>query len=281
MFVFRIAHLGNAGLDDPRVGVPDMGDVVHAVEVCAAVRVVQVGALAADDVERRPVADRQRRPEQPAARRRGGRRRVVTRRPPRAPWPRPDRSPASRSRSAQAGASEIVRYGSSGSRRDWWALSATLVARRSATSSAIAPRSSSVSGSSPRTRTGSRRRPPAGPGRRAPRTPRRRPARSPMTDHTASPRSSRPVIRVDVHVDEDVVVVRVVVDDPVAQSRHRRRASGSEPALPGQRAAPPGGLGHGVGVRRDHLRGRARPPTGRRDGRPGGPSRRAPGRSGP
>ena len=61
-------HLGDAGLDDPRMGVADVGDVVHAVEVGPAVGVEQVGALAADDVERRPVAERQRRPEAAAAR---------------------------------------------------------------------------------------------------------------------------------------------------------------------------------------------------------------------
>ena len=61
------AHLGGAGLDDPRMGVADVGDVVHAVEVGPAVGVVEVRALAADDVERRPVADRERRPEEPAA----------------------------------------------------------------------------------------------------------------------------------------------------------------------------------------------------------------------
>ena len=48
-------HLGDAGLDDARVGVADVGDVVDEVEVGAAVGVVQVRALAADDVERRPV----------------------------------------------------------------------------------------------------------------------------------------------------------------------------------------------------------------------------------
>ena len=53
MFVFRTPHLGDARLDDPRVGMADVGDVVHAVEVGAAVGVVEVRALAADDVERR------------------------------------------------------------------------------------------------------------------------------------------------------------------------------------------------------------------------------------
>src|SRR6185436_2344644 len=142
----QLPHLGGPGLDDPRVRVADVRDVVDAVEVGATVRVVQVRALAPDDVKGRPVAQRQRWPEETLP----GFEEVVGH--------AHDGSAIlaaasagstadSRSSSCHAGASETVRYGSPGSSRDWCALSATLVASRRATSSTITARSSSVRGS--------------------------------------------------------------------------------------------------------------------------------------
>ena len=270
------AHLGDAGLDDPRMGVAHVGDVVDAVEVGAAVGVVEVRALAADDVERRPVADRQRRPERAAGGSRGGRRSSVIGRSATRAAAAAGSMAASRSRSAQAGASEIVRYGSSGSSRDWWALRATLVARRSATSSAttvalgVGERQLRLEpGPDGRDDGQGIVRVERGVGRRDGELVRRR--------RTRPRRRGRggPVIRVAVVVDEDVVVVRVVVDHAVAKVGQRALERG-EAALPGSRAGPPG---DGRPRRRRGRRsptGRVRPPTGTGDGRPDGRSRRAP-----
>ena len=83
------------------------------------------------------------------------------------------------------------------------------------------------------------------------------------------------MIRVAVVVDEDVVVVRVVVDHAVAEAGQRVPERG-EAALPAREQGRPARIGHGVGVGGDHREAAPRPPTGTGDGRPDGRSRRAP-----
>ena len=63
MLVFRTAHLPLPGLDDARVRVADVGDVVDHVEERPARLVVEEGARAPDDLERRAVGERERRAE--------------------------------------------------------------------------------------------------------------------------------------------------------------------------------------------------------------------------
>ena len=195
------------------------------------------------------------------ARSSGGRRRVRSRPGARgAPRPAPRRS---------------SRYGSSGSSRDWWALRATLVASRRATSStrtrrsssgraAALPRSPSRIGVDRRDRVGGVE---GGVGGRdgelvddRPTRPRRRDRAGPLTDCA-------------VVGDEDVVVVRVVVDHAVPERRQRSRPAAARRVRPAREQRGPSGSVDRRGVGGDDRRGPPRPTTGTRDGPPDGRSR--------